>query len=68
MPGTPQRWVPITAIIPLFERALDLYKTHHSKIFEKMLKSLEDFGNFLNIGETSEKVDFNALGRANDRL
>ena len=40
---TPRRWVPITPITPLFERAKELFNTHHSK---KKRKSLENLGNF----------------------
>ena len=62
---TPHRWVPITPITSLFERAVDLYKTHHFwENFAKTRKSLENFGKFLKIGENFwEKVDFNEGGR-----
>ena len=29
---TPRKWVPITPITPLFERAIDLYNTQSRKI------------------------------------
>ena len=41
---TPQKWVRITLITLLFERAIDLYNIHHSKILEKYRKSQENFG------------------------
>ena len=69
VPMTPQKWVPITPITPLFERAIDLYNTHHSKILEEYLKSHENCRKiarksriFLKIEQNlgkNGKVDFN---------
>ena len=36
---TPHKWVPITSITPLFERAVDLYNTRHSKNAPKLPKT-----------------------------
>ena len=61
---TPRKWVPLTRdgrgpaenfkmkpITPLFEHAIDLYNTYHSKILktksEKVSKIKEKLGNFL---------------------
>ena len=33
VPITPRKWVLITPITPLFQRAVDLYNTHYPKIF-----------------------------------
>ena len=43
---SPHKWVPITPITPLFERAIYLYNSHHSEILKKKRKSLENFAIF----------------------
>ena len=59
MPITPRKWVPIKPITPLFERAIDPYNSHHSKILEKYRKSPENLLKLSLISEKSRKVDFN---------